>query len=807
MADVKLGRIPGDGSGDHLTDGWGALIEADPGEGIIVLVPVQSATQPVLIQCAIRTDSPGGVFSLAAFGETHQFQSTHQVQDRGQFQQNYTLFSHVIIPSEQSFRPFLQFVNSHSSTRITAFIDNLRLSLLNSELSDDELAARDLPALGTAPVEQQQYYPSAERYYFLFLVDLFILLCSSWCLSRLFPFQAISLQILLVWLILTALISLTAYCLSFLHVLNLIPAWLALHFLIFLLSGALFYFYGRPPAAVHLSNPLNGDMGFSWCTTILIATLLSCAVVWIINMTLPLHFAEFDAFGYHLPRAHYYLQQSSLEAFFTTDIRQITFPVIAEIQYMWILLFTKSVRLILLLQWIWVFLSVTAIFSACRLAGVERRYSCLTALLWLCTPDVLWHVSWIKNDLLTASFSITALVFVLSLSQYGLYAGTALALALGLAVGTKYTSLFLCAGVLVAVIILLLQKKLTLKQTGILLLLIAASIVLLGSYTYIDAWVKDIRVEEAFPASYNSLRLDHLSVNLLRLLGELTDSFATLFRVLSSILPVSLPDPRAPLFQALASIPFLNVYASTGFWALAGDGVRYQLGTNFLGISFAVVVLVFMGFYCLWRERNRILLPMVWGSVIALFLALAILSWQPRPMIRIFLPMLILFFPLCGLTLRRMWSRSVVLRWFTGIVTVLSVIYTMYYYAHLLNNYYDADPYRFNYNLYTDSDTGSELKTFLEIQLGMQEFLQQYLAPTEAIAVESGFALEAMHLGDHFERPVYLLPQKTTPQQVRQIFLEHPDIQAIFIPTTELDRFSEFDLRPVRHYMVAILRN
>ena len=81
------------------------------------------------------------------------------------------------------------------------------------------------------------------------------------------------------------------------------------------------------------------------------------------------------------------------------------------------------------------------------------------------------------------------------------------------------------------------------------------------------------------------------------------------------------------------------------------------------------------------------------GLCLGAVLALAILSGS-RVHDSDLSSMLILFFPLCGLLSGMVSERY--LSWFTGIVTVLSVIYTMYYYAHLFNNYYDADPYRFS---------------------------------------------------------------------------------------------------------------
>ena len=54
QADISFGYIPTDNAFSGATDGVGAIIQADPGEGIMIMLPVMDTTQSAIIRCSVR---------------------------------------------------------------------------------------------------------------------------------------------------------------------------------------------------------------------------------------------------------------------------------------------------------------------------------------------------------------------------------------------------------------------------------------------------------------------------------------------------------------------------------------------------------------------------------------------------------------------------------------------------------------------------------------------------------------------------------------------------------------------------------
>lgn len=58
QADVSFGAIPTDNSFEGATDGRGVIVQADPGEGVMLLVPVVVDERSAMIRCSIRSTAP-----------------------------------------------------------------------------------------------------------------------------------------------------------------------------------------------------------------------------------------------------------------------------------------------------------------------------------------------------------------------------------------------------------------------------------------------------------------------------------------------------------------------------------------------------------------------------------------------------------------------------------------------------------------------------------------------------------------------------------------------------------------------------
>jgi hypothetical protein len=154
-----------------------------------------------------------------------------------------------------------------------------------------------------------------------------------------------------------------------------------------------------------------------------------------------------DAMSYHLARVGYWQQNASLSPWPTHDLRRTTFPPNAEISILWSVTFLKDARFAGLVQWTAALIAGLAIFGLARQFGYSLVQSGFAVLIWASFPEILLQSTSTQNDLVVSAFFISSIYF--------LYVGvqskqnTLLLLsgaALGLALGTKSTVLFMLPG-------------------------------------------------------------------------------------------------------------------------------------------------------------------------------------------------------------------------------------------------------------------------------------------------------------------------------------------------------------------------
>jgi len=228
----------------------------------------------------------------------------------------------------------------------------------------------------------------------------------------------------------------------------------------------------------------------NWLLTTFIFILLACLVF----ISLPTSFTPGDAAKYHLPRAHYWIQNRSARHFYTDDFRQVEFPPNSSFLYMWQILVTGSYGGLHVLQWIAAMLAALGIAAISRTVGHGRAASIFAAALYLSLPGVVMQMSTPLNDLLTAfgglSFIYFAVEGVRQMSIQGremgprslCYAG----IAFGVFIGTKLTALFLLPVLAGVVLVFLLARFRSVSRILALLgLYCVAGFLILGSYNYI----------------------------------------------------------------------------------------------------------------------------------------------------------------------------------------------------------------------------------------------------------------------------------------------------------------------------------
>ncbi|MBN1304716.1 MAG: glycosyltransferase family 39 protein [Anaerolineales bacterium] len=194
-----------------------------------------------------------------------------------------------------------------------------------------------------------------------------------------------------------------------------------------------------------------------------------------------------DSLAVHLARVGYWLQHGSFEPWPTNTIMQLVYPINAQVQILWTVLFTQSDRLAGFVQWMAVPFSMLAIYGLARFLGWKKQASIFAALIWATLPQILLQSTSTQNDLVVTGFFVTSIYFLFQ----GLESNSSSALALsgaglGLAVGIKQSAFYLIPGLAIFLVILLIKNRE--MYTWPILTWIGCSFfsfILLGSYIYI----------------------------------------------------------------------------------------------------------------------------------------------------------------------------------------------------------------------------------------------------------------------------------------------------------------------------------
>ncbi|MDP8242559.1 MAG: formylglycine-generating enzyme family protein [Candidatus Hinthialibacter antarcticus] len=134
LADVSYGPVPTDNAFDKATDGRGAIVTADPGEGVMLLTQPINTTNAAIVRCSVRTDAPGAEITLASLGlDDARFLSTNAPNNTSYFVGQYRRLTTFFIPPGLGFQAIIQVVNRSASAAVNAYIDNFEVILLDPE--------------------------------------------------------------------------------------------------------------------------------------------------------------------------------------------------------------------------------------------------------------------------------------------------------------------------------------------------------------------------------------------------------------------------------------------------------------------------------------------------------------------------------------------------------------------------------------------------------------------------------------------------------------------------------------------------
>lgn len=195
---------------------------------------------------------------------------------------------------------------------------------------------------------------------------------------------------------------------------------------------------------------------------------------------------NWDSMTYHLSRVGYWLQHNSFYPWPTPNPRQISFPMNAEIGILWTVLFWGTDQLAGFVQWLAVPASMVAIVGLARMLGSTRAQSVFAALIWATFTEIVLQSTTTQNDLVASAFFVS-MVYLLYLGLRSNRRGVLLlsGLALGLALGTKATVLFLLPGLALTVIMLWLRHgKQGFRQLFVWAEASLAGFLLVGAYVF-----------------------------------------------------------------------------------------------------------------------------------------------------------------------------------------------------------------------------------------------------------------------------------------------------------------------------------
>jgi hypothetical protein len=198
-----------------------------------------------------------------------------------------------------------------------------------------------------------------------------------------------------------------------------------------------------------------------------------------------------DANAYHLPRALYWVTLGTARHFPTSDYRLTQMPPNASFLYGWFLAFTRTFTGLHVPQAAAGLALAAAVAGLARLAGAAAPAALFAAAASLTFPVAVFQMGTCQTDLTVAAFGVTATFFGLSAlrgrPEEVTRNAACFGLAVGLALGTKLTMLFLLPGLGVGLLLLgrALARREVVPRLGALLVSAVAGFLLFGAYNYV----------------------------------------------------------------------------------------------------------------------------------------------------------------------------------------------------------------------------------------------------------------------------------------------------------------------------------
>src|SRR3990172_928729 len=388
-----------------------------------------------------------------------------------------------------------------------------------------------------------------------------------------------------------------------------------------------------------------------------------------------------DSISTHMSRVGYWLQHGSFDPWSTQKNKQLFYPVNAQVQMLWTVLFSGSDHFVGFIQRKALVASMAAVFGISRLLKASRPQAAFAALVLASLPAILLQSTTTQNNLVTSAlFVICYYFFFLAVKQKQTSLFVLSGTALGIGLATNLTVLFLLPGFGAAILLTWLFFKqvsfrylLALAGGSIIsFLLIGSTIFFINFKTLHNPLGPESDIGNATQGLENPV--DFMLLNSTRLVYQAMDPSGLPERVEHEILLIKAKIAR-PVFNALA-IPIESSFGTAEGHTFSLDSnnplqedVAWYGPVGFLILFPAILVGLLWG---IWKKDSIAISIFLVASGFLLSDALLRPGWDAYQG-RYFMPIAIVAAPLLVVWLVPGWRR-----WFFGLLLVFLAMTVMY---------------------------------------------------------------------------------------------------------------------------------
>ncbi|MHC4143448.1 MAG: hypothetical protein ACYSUD_01585, partial [Planctomycetota bacterium] len=130
---VTFGAIPTTSAFEGATDGRGAIIDADPGEGVRILFDSIETSRGAFVRCSIRTSHGAAAITLASIDQGPDgFVAANSPNIATSFVNRYRRMVLLHTPPSTGFRVMLEIINQSNTRNLKVYLDNVEIYTFES---------------------------------------------------------------------------------------------------------------------------------------------------------------------------------------------------------------------------------------------------------------------------------------------------------------------------------------------------------------------------------------------------------------------------------------------------------------------------------------------------------------------------------------------------------------------------------------------------------------------------------------------------------------------------------------------------